>query len=90
MQCRVDDINTKAPTADCRYVYNDCNPADYLSRGMTAKAFLKSELWCFYPSWLTDVNKWPKVVCNVSEADEHNYSEKVDVCELNIFFYLKI
>ena len=56
VQRRVNDIKTKAPTADWRYVYSDCNPADYLSRSMTAKAFLKSELWLFGPSWLTGVN----------------------------------
>ena len=84
VQCRVDDIKTRAPTADWRYVYSECNPADYLSRSMTAKAFLKSDLWFFSPSWLTDVNNWPKIVCNVSEVEEHNYSEHVNVCELNV------
>ena len=44
VQGRVDDIKAKAPTADWRYVYSECNPADYFSRSMTAKAFLKSDL----------------------------------------------
>lgn len=35
------------------------NPADLLTRGLTAEQFLQNALWFNGPEWLTEEEKWP-------------------------------
>ncbi|VDI25013.1 Hypothetical predicted protein [Mytilus galloprovincialis] len=43
-----------------KYCPTDSNPADMLSRGVTATKFLELDLWMKGPEWLTDKSNWPQ------------------------------
>ncbi|XP_060568770.1 uncharacterized protein LOC132727351 [Ruditapes philippinarum] len=46
-----------------QYAWKYCptseNPADLLTRGITAEKFMKNDLWMKGPIWLCDKTKWP-------------------------------
>uniref|UniRef100_A0A182KHE2 Integrase catalytic domain-containing protein n=1 Tax=Anopheles christyi TaxID=43041 RepID=A0A182KHE2_9DIPT len=57
-----------------RHVPSSSNPADLVSRGMSAAEFLKSKLWGFGPDWLAlSPSHWP-----------NTYPEPVDETNLEI------
>ena len=47
------------PTAEWRYYPTLENPADLLTRGVTAETLISSSLWQNGPSWLTTPDRWP-------------------------------
>ncbi|XP_053380273.1 uncharacterized protein LOC128548811 [Mercenaria mercenaria] len=56
---RVSEISNLTPGSSWRYCPTDSNPADLLTRGITADKFLSSSLWSTGPSWLCDTSTWP-------------------------------
>jgi len=42
-----------------RYCPTDCNPADLLTRGLSAQQFVNSTLWRHGPPWLSSPTDWP-------------------------------
>ena len=57
---RVDEIKDLASDALIRYVSTQDNPADALTRGLTASQLQQSTLWWEGPQWLTTKDKWPE------------------------------
>ena len=49
---RVENISLLTPNATWYHVRSNDNPADILSRGVSAKTFINSSLWFAGPSWL--------------------------------------
>lgn len=57
---RVKEIQELTNVSNWRYVPSDSNPADILSRGMSAKALKESKLWFSGPPWLQQSPRhWP-------------------------------
>ena len=56
---RVKDIREKCPTATLRYVPTDVNPADILTRDITAQDLKKCRRWWYATEWITDQQNWP-------------------------------
>ena len=52
---RVKAIRERCPTTIIKYVPTTDNPADILTRDITAEELLKSNLWWQGPFWLTDI-----------------------------------
>ena len=79
MKNRVDEIHSLLPDVVYRYVPTDQNPADILSRGVSAEGLSGSSLWWQGPSWLPFIKKWPlwKVTTGDSEISvkDGEYSE---------------
>ncbi|VDI29362.1 Hypothetical predicted protein [Mytilus galloprovincialis] len=57
---RVKEINEITQEYTWKYCPTDSNPADMLSRGVTATRFLELDLWMKGPEWLTDKSNWPQ------------------------------
>ncbi|XP_071138915.1 uncharacterized protein [Mytilus edulis] len=57
---RVKEINEITQEYTWKYCPTDSNPADMLSRGVTATKFLELDLWMKGPEWLTDKSNWPQ------------------------------
>ncbi|XP_076661018.1 uncharacterized protein LOC143364711 [Halictus rubicundus] len=58
---RIAEIQTKTRITDWRHIRTTDNPADLLSRGITAKELLNNKRWTFGPDWLTlDKSLWPE------------------------------
>ena len=56
---------------DWNYVPSKENPADHVSRGMTAEELLNTDIWFRGPSFLaSDAEDWPKVPDEVDASDE--------------------
>ena len=60
IQNRVNEINQLYPTQTWHYCPTSDNPADLLTRGITAAQLRASTLWQHGPAWLTAENLWPK------------------------------
>ena len=56
---RVEEIHQLTGSLPWRYCPTDDNPADLLTRGITADAYLKSQLWDAGPVWLSSKDQWP-------------------------------
>jgi len=58
---RVQDITSKVPPTNWRYVNTSHNPADLVSRGVSPKDLLQEELWWKGPPWLSlSPAQWPR------------------------------
>ena len=58
---RVSAILEHSEASQWRYVNTSLNPADHVSRGQSAEAFLKCESWLSGPSFLLcGEDQWPK------------------------------
>ncbi len=71
IQNRVNEINQLYPTPNWHYCPTSDNPADLLTRGITAAQLRASTLWQHGPAWLTAENLWPKwspTEANISSA----------------------
>ncbi|XP_017477270.1 PREDICTED: uncharacterized protein LOC108367186, partial [Rhagoletis zephyria] len=68
---RVRQINTNTADCDWRYVPTDINPADLISRGMTMRELIESELWWHGPDFLRQPEAmWPNPPERISEQVE--------------------
>ncbi|XP_053376476.1 uncharacterized protein LOC128547529 [Mercenaria mercenaria] len=56
---RVTEMSNLTSGSSWRYCPTDSNPADLLTRGITADKFLSSSLWSTGPSWLCNTSAWP-------------------------------
>jgi len=56
---RVTEITQSFPASTWTYVPTDDNPADLLTRGISAQQLKSSQLWLHGPSWLTSADQWP-------------------------------
>ena len=59
MHNRVRDIRERCLTAKIAYVPSEENPADVLTRDISAEDLLNCRKWWRGPLWLTDANMWP-------------------------------
>ncbi|XP_071153539.1 uncharacterized protein [Mytilus edulis] len=57
---RVKEINEITQEYQWKYCPTDSNPADMLSRGVTATKFLELDLLMKEPEWLTGKSNWPQ------------------------------
>ena len=55
----VAEITESFPASTWRYVPTSHNPADLLTRGISAHQLKTSDLWFHGPSWLTTTEQWP-------------------------------
>lgn len=64
----LDDLRSKLKM-EIGHVASKDNPADLLSRGMTADEFIGNQLWFYGPSWLAQEEEfWPKWNKNFEET----------------------
>jgi len=56
---RVQEIIEEFPATTWRYVPTSDNPADLLTRGISAGSLATSTIWRHGPPWLTDHSQWP-------------------------------
>ena len=56
---RVKDIREKCPTAIIRYIPTEDNPADILTRDITAQDLEKCQRWWYSTPWITNHEDWP-------------------------------
>ena len=70
---RIKQIHDISEVNKFRFVDSKSNPADLISRGVTASALLKSNEWFNGPSWLIDENLWPELP-----------SKFITECEVNV------
>lgn len=57
---RVSEIKQLTASYQWRYCPTNTNPADLLTRGITADAFMDNSLWKKGPAWLTLRKQWPE------------------------------
>ena len=69
---RVESIHKLVPKASWHYVKSADNPADYLTRGLTSREFLKCDAWLTGPTWL------PNFDCSVKQVN-------VSLCHTDVF-----
>ncbi|XP_076661053.1 uncharacterized protein LOC143364799 [Halictus rubicundus] len=66
---RVAEIQNKTNIKAWRHVRSGDNPADLLSRGITARELIKNNFWQFGPEWLAyDESLWPESCVEVPNA----------------------
>ena len=56
---RVTTLRGLCPNANLKHVRTNDNPADLLTKDISAGELLKSELWWEGPSWLRHKSMWP-------------------------------
>ncbi|XP_071161140.1 uncharacterized protein [Mytilus edulis] len=56
---RVTEIRKLTNTQEWRYCPTKDNPADLLTRGLSASQFEQNTLWFNGPEWISDASKWP-------------------------------
>ena len=56
---RVSEINALTKSHSWKYCPTHDNPADLLTRGVSADFFMKSSIWQTGPTWITDTRRWP-------------------------------
>ena len=87
---RVNEITESTKKYEWRYCPTEFNPADLVTRGITAKHFKESRLWKYGPSWLTYSAKWPdnkiisKTVMTTLMDDDRDQIEEDKEQEKNI------
>jgi len=67
---RVKEIQELTVGSKWSYCPTGENPADLLTRGLSAEKFGDSKLWRNGPSWLSECFKWPQITLNVHIPDE--------------------
>ncbi|XP_049294164.1 uncharacterized protein LOC125769473 [Anopheles funestus] len=68
---RVSEVQHYTHPRQWRHVPGSTNPADLVSRGMSAADFLQSKLWSCGPEWLAlPASNWPN--CNPEPAEDTN------------------
>ncbi|XP_053390639.1 uncharacterized protein LOC128553495 [Mercenaria mercenaria] len=59
VRTRVSEITALTGNQNWRYCPTQENPADLLTRGISAKQYQESNLWFNGPSWITQKSQWP-------------------------------
>nr|CAH7716528.1 unnamed protein product [Callosobruchus chinensis] len=67
---RVAEIQRLTETVEWRHVPTFDNPADIVSRGLSPKRLLQSDLWFHGPTWLTNPDDWPIMPTSSVELPE--------------------
>ena len=77
---RVTEIKELTGEFPWRYCPTESNPADLLSRGVSAEKFRGNRLWMEGPQWLTDRDSWPEWKTDdaviLSTITEHGGTER--------------
>ena len=75
---RVSTIHGGSSVNQWRHIESRLNPADEVSRGLSAKELVKSDRWLSGPKFLTEEEQWPKQeeVQTVSDDDPEVKREK--------------
>jgi ribonuclease HI len=84
---RVGEIQTVTNPTQWRHVSSECNPADLLSRGESAKALIGSQLWWSGPNFLEkDKSEWPDKLQTFEDNidDKEKKSNKKNVALVSI------
>ena len=66
---RVDEVRTLLPEAIFKYVPTIYNPADLITRGMSANDLSHNSLWWHGPSWLPYSDLWPQWTIEPAAVD---------------------
>lgn len=75
---RVTKVQRDAESARWLHVRGECNPADCLSRGLSARALMTHVMWFQGPDWLhNDSSKWPCTPASDIAASPHPAEEKL-------------
>ena len=88
---RVVDIRNRCPTAAIKYVQSSENPADILTRDISAADLKKCNLWWYGPKWIMNRKEWPitEQVYNlhpVVQVPQHNHTAaRVEPQTLSMF-----
>ena len=78
---RLAQIDRCSKARNWNYVPSALNPADDVSRGVTAKSFVRSSKWLSGPDFLWRVpNEWPKQLDKATElaAESQDYEERIE------------
>ena len=79
MKNRVNEINGLTDNRKWRYCPTKENPADLLTRGISAAQFVNNDLWSRGPHWITKTESWPlwdtlpTAVCTTCMEDCHEH-----------------
>ena len=65
---RVKEIKKLVGNSQWRYCPTDQNPADCLTRGITAEQLKNNMLWFEGPQWMNDEEKWPLWTRNIENC----------------------
>ena len=77
---RVNEINGLTDNRKWRYCPTKENPADLLTRGISAAQFVNNDLWLRGPHWITKTEIWPlwdtlpTAVCTTCIEDCHEHA----------------
>ena len=84
---RVKQIHDVNENTEFRFVDTKSNPADLISRGVTASLLNKSDKWFKGPSWLIDEKLWPELPSKfITEYETNVHSTVVEIKFNNINF----
>ena len=76
---RVKEIKELIENSTWRYCPTEHNPADLLTRGLTAKHFVENTLWKHGPQWITSEKDWPSwngnICANVNVSIEEEFMD---------------
>lgn len=80
IQHRVQLIRDMTSQSTWKYCLTTSNPADLITRGMDAKAFIsKQQYWNQRPSWLMKpTQEWPSVTKTKLQDSTENYTESIN------------
>ena len=56
---RVTQLRDLCPNVSLKYVKSSDNPADLLTKDISAEELLRSKLWWQGPQWLLNKSEWP-------------------------------
>ena len=99
IQNRVNEINELTTSWEWKYCPTSDNPADLVTRGITAEQYTNSKLWIKGPHWLTDSSTYPKstsidtslsVLLTENESTCISQSKDDSVCQFGINFIIDI
>lgn len=84
---RVQEIQQKVPPSQWRFCPGNQNPADFVTRGISAVQLRESSLWWNGPHWLQQPSShWPKCEVQSSFPDECLVEERKELIESHCFF----
>ena len=80
---RLAEMKKLVEKCEWNYCPTDHNPADYLTRGISAKQLEENKLWMHGPNWIQNRNDWPtwtrnelNILTTISEDDTSTSNKK--------------